>query len=258
MRLFAYVMLFIKLLFSIAQEERYSGKIVSSTNGEPLLGTHIANLTKQQLGVADANGKFEVPVEEGDTLFISFVGFASRTIFVPFNWQNILPRILYLKPQAQELEEVTVSRFPYYNRFKELLLETQAPDTSFVVFGLDQIPLEVAPYNPPVQYDAAVRPAVGQRFDAGFFSKRARKERKTQKALKANSQLDKVAKKMPRKWVAEVTNLQGDLLTDFIAYCNFEPKYILRTPLYIIQERITVLLEEFLEENGDVDDSQGA
>ena len=59
---------------------------------------------------------------------------------------------------------------------------------------------------------------------------------------------DKARTKFTRDWVSEMTRLEGDKLTSFIAYCNFSEKYLVETPEYVIHEDMMALLPKFLEE----------
>ena len=56
---------------------------------------------------------------------------------------------------------------------------------------------------------------------------------------------NRVDMKFTRSWVGEVTGLKGDVLTDFISFCNYDVAYLDETPLYMIQEDLLVKLDEF-------------
>lgn len=154
----------------------------------------------------------------------------------------------YLLQEAIQLSEVEVNVFPEYSRFKQLVLETQPMDSSHVVFGLDAIPLDAFPLEanekkvPPPDFHA---PAVAIKFDLGGLTKAGKEKKKLEKILAKQEMARTAHRKFNRDWVAKETKLEGDDLTDFIAYCKFTTKYLVETSLFEIHQRMMALLDTF-------------
>lgn len=77
------------------------------------------------------------------------------------------------------------------------------------------------------------------------FSKQEKKQRKYYKIQQSAGRESKTFRTFNREWVQEVTGLDGDKLTDFIAYCDFSIDFLSKNPLYVIRERLIVKLMEF-------------
>ncbi len=248
MRIFL-ITFFLSISFvGFSQRDDLHGTVIDSISGDGLIGVHIGNLNSKKLTVTSIDGDFSIPVKENDTLVISHIGYKKETFIVATGWSDNL--IISLTPQAIKLDEVQVSLLPEYQRFKQLVIETQPMDSSLVVFGLDAIPLdayEKSANELKVGPTDLMAPAIGIGFDLGKLTKRHKEKKKLQKIL-ARRELERVAyQKFNREWVAEETNLDGDELTDFIAFCQFTPEYIVNTRLYDIRKKMMALLEKFEE-----------
>lgn len=248
MRIFLFAFFLSITLAGFSQRENLLGTVIDSTTGDGLIGVHISNLNSQKLAITSVDGDFTIPIKAADTLIVSHVGYEKAVLIITKDWSNNLT--ISLTPQATELEEVRVSILPEYSRFKQMIIETQPMDSSLVVFGLDAIPLDAYPeaanerkVGPP----DLMAPSIGIGFDLGGLTKKGKEKKKLQKIL-ARRELERVAyQKFNRDWVAKETNLTGDELTDFIAFCQFSPEYIVNTRLYDIHEKMMALLIEFKE-----------
>ena len=58
-----------------------SGTVVSSTNGEPLIGVSVQVKERPSVGtITDLDGKYSLQVEDGETLVFSYIGFVNQEI----------------------------------------------------------------------------------------------------------------------------------------------------------------------------------
>ncbi len=252
-RVFFYICC-ISLIGSLFAQTASTGTVTDSVSGEALHGAHIINLSSKKFAISDPDGKFSIPTQPGDTLRISYIGYESAEIIITEKTQLTIK----LPPAATLLDEVQVSIFPEYHHFKQLILDTEPVDST-MSFGFSGIPLDAYPVpvneqnvRPP-DYHA---PSVGVSFDLGGFSKAGKEKKKMEKIL-ARRELERIGyQKFNRQWVAEQTQLEGDELTDFIAFCKFTPKYLAKTSLFDINERMMVLLKEFQSEKDQADDNR--
>ena len=229
----------------VSQSKELVGYITD--RGAPIHGAHIYNHNTKTLTITQPDGTFAIPVDLEDSIQISHVGFVAIDLKVD---SLLVSEKLYisLKPNAIQLEEVQVS-FPTYTGFKDQLLATDPVDSSHLVYGLDQVDFSQVsfPEEPSTEdpETALTTGGVGARFDLEGLTRRGKEKKKYRKLKEQETLRSKADQKFDRDWVSEVTKLQGDQLTDFIAFCNFSPEYLVETPIYIIQEDMLALLEKF-------------
>lgn len=215
-----------------------------------MIGAHVQNLTAGQGTTTDANGLFNMPVQPGDTLLISHVGYQRLGWVASENWLREDVVEFFLPIDTIYLREVVIGVLPEYERFKQLIIETQPEDT-FEIFGYAQIDFASLP---PIVTDEDVQgelTLIGVAFDPEGLTKKGREKRKFEKMMDRKGTVDKANSKFTREWVAEATKLSGDQLTSFIAYCKFTPEYLAETTMYLIHEKMMVLLDDFMSEQSE-------
>jgi len=230
------------------QDRIIEGMIVDDQE-RPIHGAHIYNYSNNILAISDISGGFSIRSTSGDTASITYVGFERIDFIVTdnqFNEQSIFSTAY----STIVLEEVTVG-FPSYAGFKELVIETNPPDSSFEIFGLKDIDFNKVAFTekppiPPANERLKIPTPSGfrARFDMGGLTRRSKELKKLSKIKQRSAE---AARKFSREWVAGETNLEGDSLTYFIQFCNFSDQYIEETPLYLIREELLKLLSEFRE-----------
>ncbi|MHB9140625.1 MAG: carboxypeptidase-like regulatory domain-containing protein, partial [Paludibacter sp.] len=103
-----YVIL-LTLLFSVVlasaqiSETKITGKVVSDTDGESLIGVSVLVKGTGVGTITDFNGAFTIPAKTGQTLLISYIGYESQEIKITGAKLNIR-----LKESSQSLDELIV------------------------------------------------------------------------------------------------------------------------------------------------------
>ena len=87
-----------------AQSKKTTGKVVSADDGQPLPGVSVKVQGTQQGVLTDNDGGFSIPVENGQTLVFSYMGFATQSAQVT---GSTVPTIM-LKNDSKELSEIVV------------------------------------------------------------------------------------------------------------------------------------------------------
>ena len=220
---------------------------MDSTTKEEIIGTHIRNLSSDKLAIADEYGKFRIPVQKGDTLMFSNVGYQTLGWIADESWFE-KERVEFLLPvDTVYLQEVVIGEFPDYSRFKQMLVDAEVDDTSFWYHGVPQPNMEEHTVMEKKEFTNPVFIATHPiSFLHNAFSKKEKEKRKMQQISKNKNVTTKARQKFTREWVGEMTKLKGDQLTDFIAFCKFTPTYIAKTELYMIHERMMTLLDDFM------------
>lgn len=235
-------------MIGLGQEGELRGIIKEASSEEPMIGVHIRNITAGTFTISAANGTFKIPVSKGDTLLLTHIGYMDANHFIDDTATSGTLEF-HLQRGSTELPEVTVTVFPEYWRFKQMVLETEPVD-SVITFDLPVVNY----YQPPTiqeKMDPALRPNIGIPFSMDGLTKKGKERKKLQKLLERKTIVDKANLKFNREWVASATKLSGDRLTDFIAFCKFTPEYIAETPLFAIHEKMMALLEDFTKDYPD-------
>ncbi len=90
-------------MFGALMAKPISGKVVSATDGEALIGATIQVQGTQAGTVTDFDGNFTVEAEEGQTLVVSYVGFLTKNVKITGSQLNI-----ELEEDRMSLDEVVV------------------------------------------------------------------------------------------------------------------------------------------------------
>ena len=226
------------------------GHVADSTSSESMISVNVSNATSGLLTSTNANGIFRIPVRKGDSLTLTYIGYKSAN-YIVFVDQISDTLEFQLTPQVTQLGEVEVNVFPEYWQFKQQIIDYQEIDSSLIVFGLNNIPLDAYPLEAneeklsPPDYHA---PGLKVGFDLGGLSRKGKEKKKVEKMLAQKEMERNAYKKFNREWVSKETQLTGDELTDFIAYCSFTLEYLTEASLFEIQERMMAILDDFKAE----------
>lgn len=249
MKAFLSAALLIACFATMAQRAYVYGVVVDSATKDPMIGAHIQNIIGGTLTSTNAEGKFKLPAQIGDTLVITSVGHTTLAWAADSGWFQGEEVEFYLPVNTIYLDEVVVGEFPEYIRFKEKILNTQPEDTTFEIFGVPRVVMD--PYPQPEKSEflnpvnVFFHPISAVHHS---FSKREKEKRKIQQLRKTEFTRQQARSKFTREWVAENTQLEGDKLTSFIAYCNFSEVYLAQSSRFAIYELMMDLLPKFLEE----------
>ncbi|MCP4459388.1 MAG: carboxypeptidase-like regulatory domain-containing protein [Cytophagales bacterium] len=236
------------ILDGFSQRKMITGRVVDQVEKE-IPSVHIRNLTIGKITVSNESGNFKMPANEGDTLRLTSVGFEELIAIVSYDWFERATELVMIEGTI-ELEELTISSIPSIEEFKERVLQYKPVDsTQFWYFGVDKPVLTgdkmvvTNKYKSPLF--AIFHPASFMYYN---FSKQEKEKRKIYSITKTQPVRDRAYNKFTRDWVREETGLEGDQLTSFIAFCDFDIYYLDRTSLFIIKENMMAKLEEFREE----------
>jgi hypothetical protein len=218
------------------------GEVIDQ-KGALLVGAHVRNVTIDKITVTNVDGAFLLPAQPGDTLVISNVGFAQlrHTIAIE-DFAGMLT--LSMKTSTTSLNEVTILSLPTLKRFKEMVMEEKVKDSAeFWYFGVDKpkprsYKMESGQVHKKFLY-AVLQPTNFLYYNLSKSEKEKRKfyQIQNQQDIKKNAE-----QKFSREWVAEQTGLEGDELTNFIAFCDFSIDYLDQFPIYVIREDMMEIL----------------
>ena len=214
-----------------------SGIIVDDSLGVSLPYVHLWNVRSRMGAISNEYGAFRINIEDQDTITFSTLGYFGETIIVS-DTSLTDEFVVRLKPRKYEIDELVVRRWRSYAAFKQDFLSLELPAT------------EIEPLKEHLKLAASVAAVEADRERAakekakGFgFSTPLGKGINVQKArMKELDDLDKreqiIHEKFNRSLVGDLTKLEGDELTEFIALCNFSDDYLYSTDLYTIIEAL--------------------
>lgn len=222
------------------------GNVEDGSSKLPLHGAHVRNLSKNQLVTTGPDGAFQLPVSLGDSILITFVGY--EHYFMVVRKEHLLKRLsISLNEQEVTLDDVVVTPFTEYAEKPVIELDS-----------VEAVPLKLPEATYEFNYDPREEPipdknestfGTGIRFNMEKFTKR-HKEKVHYSESRDRDQKWKIAElKFNRERLTEITKLEGDDLTNFIAYCNFSVDYLAQASELDIQFLVLEKLEKYKSES---------
>ena len=223
----------------------FTGIVVDDLSGVPLPSVHLWNESTRMGTISNGSGEFSISVRNQDTLVFSSIGYASHVCVVsPSLFQDSAVR---LKPKKYEIDELVVRRFRSYESFKYHFLNLELPDSATA-----QVTRHIQAASINVAIKADRERAIKEKLETGRIGyitplgKGINRERAFKKKMTAREKREEVIHaKFNRELVGDITHLDGDELTEFIAMCNFSEEYLYESDLYTIIEALYVKLSEY-------------
>ena len=94
---------------SLEQREYYlSGRIISIEDKKPLQSAHVVNMNSVEGTVTDSDGKFEIPAQVNDTIFISYIGYQSIKLKITNDLLKGNELEIAIHEKVVNIDEVTI------------------------------------------------------------------------------------------------------------------------------------------------------
>jgi len=221
----------------------FSGTIVDDSLGYAIPSVHLWNESTRMGSVSNASGEFEIPAGDQDTIVFSAIGYLSKVILASSARNDSL--VVRLKQKIYEIDELTVRRFHSYGSFIYQVVHHELPENEISeTKGYLDITLNLAAKEADRERNARAKminpgfsTALGPLEDpTKAFREKSRRMEKRKRVIQA---------KYNREMVAEITHLEDEDLTEFIALCDFSEDYLFKTELPAIIEDIYVVLDDF-------------
>jgi hypothetical protein len=217
-------------LSSVAQNRLLLGGIVSNhLTGEPVNAVHVLNLTDSLATITSEEGAFRIPAKVGDSLIFTCIGYSTRALIV--SEQELLADFIQIKmvQRSYELEEVEVNPFGTKEQFRERFMELEVDDGTIEIVGIKGPSKDRRTI--PVTEDAnEIKKAKYMLSPASFIygnlSKDAKARQELHRLEKERERHQYNYQKFNEKVVTRITGYEGDLLIEFMDYCNFSQQQI--------------------------------
>jgi len=241
------------LLFIISQKlagqldsstyQVFSGKIVDDSLGFAIPAVHVWNESTRMGSISDDSGEFSIKVKSQDTLVFSTIGYFSYVTVI----KSVLKHkaIIRLKQKTYEIGEVVVRRFRSYESFIYQVTHLDLPESQ--TEKLREY-LKITSAGAAIEADR--ERAVKDKLNGFGYTTPLGKGIDREKAFKEKiSTIEKrqrvIHAKFNRELVGDITHLDGDELSEFIAQCNFSEEYLYETDLYTIIEALYAKLDGY-------------
>jgi hypothetical protein len=218
------------------------GLVQDDSTKQPLHGAHVWNLSKKQLVTTGRYGIFSLPVSTGDSIIITFVGFEDYSLVVR---QEHLDKYLLFSLQEQKvtLNDVVVTPFVDYAEKPVIELDS-----------LVAIRLKLPKVDYTYDYDPREEPipdthgstfGTSISFNLEKFTKLHKEKVQYAESYRQDQKWKIAEQRFNREWLTEMTHLEGDELTNFIAYCNFSVDYLAQASQLDLQDHVLAKLEKY-------------
>ncbi len=247
MKLLLILLVGIFISFDGNSQQMKEGEIIDEDSGEPIPQVHIQNISQGQYTVSSFAGTFQLPMNLGDSLWVSCVGYKSSGFIVDHSWDQSSNIVIYLVADTVLLDAVTISRIPTEYEFKERIKDYQPVDSSIIFRGMKP----VANYDDKLlQNDHVKTIGFALKHPLGFayhnLSRQRKEVRKAYELERHQTRYYKNLEKYNRDFVHELTNLEGDELTNFMLFCDFSQEWLAQKTQFQIAEIIKLKLEDYL------------
>lgn len=225
------------------------GQLIDSTTQKPLGFASVLVLNKNQGIASTPQGRFEIPVQVGDSIRVSSVGYAQFTFVVTeaMNESDYLHTIEMIQ-EAKALPDFELFQMTDNFYLRRKLLDTMASPLqgiNVMNMPLDGTPSKFIPNeNQPFQVFSVAVP-IFQELSKN--PKQARIIRKMEEANAFQVQRKREREKYFNKaLVKRVTRIDDRVIDEFMKFCNFLDGEILGKSEFEITQKILVRYEAFL------------
>jgi hypothetical protein len=216
-----------------------TGRVYDKYNERNVSYAHVINRARASGTISDSSGVFTIPASKDDTLFVSAMGYQFDLAHVD-SVTSDTSFILNLVPRAYMLPEVVIYELNTYEKFKKRFAEVEIKNDTYHVPGLPHFRPMGVPSLRDTNYIRNPLFAISSPISFFYynFSKRE-KNRRLYYQLLADDELARKARlKYSDELLLELTNLEEYEIDDFLAFCDFNPRYILSLNDYEIYKLI--------------------
>ncbi len=232
-----YFILAFSILFPVfgvqGQIIEYSGRILDE-DFYPLYGAMVRISGTGLATSANEEGHFFLPVQKGDTLIISHLGYLpALQAITQADSNNRAFGITTLKKTVYELQTVDIFPWPEtYQEFKQAFVQLQLEEEKMAELNIPGIPKSI-PQLSDDRYGVAVGGPVQLVYN--LFSKEVKRRKRFFENIKREKYYDRISLKYNRELVSRISGLKDPLQIDrFMKYCALDEQFILRSSDYDI------------------------
>lgn len=202
------------------------GRIVSINDGKPLLSAHVVNMNSVDGTITDFDGKFEIPAQVNDTIFISYIGYQSIKLKITNDLLKGNELEIAIHEKVVNIDEVTVKS---HRLIGVLVVDAKnVPDDSYSRIHINGLPqaYEIGrSYNR--NYSSGLA-AVFNPVDFWYnkFGKKPKELNKLRKLKQGDQMRSMMEQKYSREIMMDYLDMSRKELNDLLTECNYSNRFI--------------------------------
>ena len=208
------------------QQVTLIGRIISINDGTPLQSAHVVNLNSVDGTITDIDGKFEVPAQVNDTVFISYIGYQSIKLKITNDLLKGNELEIAIHEKVVNIDEVTVKS---HKLIGVLVVDAKnVPQDSYSRIHINGLPQA---YEMGNSYRKNYNSGLGAVFNpVDFWYNKFGKKQKEMNKLRKLKGGDQMRSMMEQKYSREIMMDYLDMsrkeLNDLLTECNYSSRFI--------------------------------
>lgn len=228
------ILMFIGINLALSAQDTLQivkGTVRNSGNYEPISFAIVKNEMLKTRVISDEQGRYMIPINRGDLLKITAIGFEDGFYIVNDTTDFIYNFPIQLKPRVYDLKEFTLTPYKTVLQFKhavvQLVLPEDTPNLIPIITSNIQTPTVlgevIGAFSSPIS------------FVYNTFSHKGKMAKKYRKLLASDYNNRLVRKRFTRNLVAKIIPLETvEELDAFIEFCKFDFDFLLNASEYEI------------------------
>jgi hypothetical protein len=216
---------------SLAAEDdmqvRYlKGRIVSIDDGKPLLSAHVVNMNSVDGTITDFDGKFEIPAQVNDTIFISYIGYQSIKLKITNDLLKGNELEIAIHEKVVNIDEVTVKS---HRLIGVLVVDAKnVPDDSYSRIHINGLPQAYEIGRSYSRNYTSGLAAVFNPVDFWYnkFGKKPKEMNKLRKLKEGDQMRSMMEQKYSREIMMDYLDMSRKELNDLLTECNYSSRFI--------------------------------
>jgi len=202
------------------------GRIVSINDGKPLLSAHVVNMNSVDGTITDFDGKFEVPAQVNDTIFISYIGYQSIKLKITNDLLKGNELEIAIHEKVVNIDEVTVKS---HRLIGVLVVDAKnVPDDSYSRIHINGLPQAYEIGSAYTRNYSSGLAAVFNPVDFWYnkFGKKPKELNKLRKLKQGDQMRSMMEQKYSREIMMDYLDMSRKELNDLLTECNYSNRFI--------------------------------
>ncbi len=224
------------------------GTVRNSSNYQPISFAIVKNEMLKTRIISDEEGNYSIPINRGDLLKITAIGFEDGFYIVNDSISFIRDFPIQLKPRVYELKEFMLTPYKTVMQFKHAIANLKLPDEN----PLPELNLPFSIPSTETNEPGQLNPIVFSgpiSFFYNTFSHKAKMLKKYQKLIVKDYETANIEKRLKSVLIEELIPFKSaEEMDNFIAFCQFDFSFLLNLSDYeliaLLQEKYRAYLHE--------------
>ena len=207
-------------------DRKLRGRIVSITEKKPLQSAHVVNLNSVEGTITDSEGKFEVPAQVNDTVFISYIGYQSIKLKITNDLLKGNELEIAIHEKVVNIDEVTVKA---HKLIGVLVVDAKnVPQDAYSRIHINGLPQAYEIGNSYKRNYSSGLAAVFNPVDFWYnkFGKKPKELNRLRKLKEGDQMRSMMEQKFNREIMMDYLDMSRKELNDLLTECNYSSRFI--------------------------------